>query len=334
VDVAKLIAGAASVPVYAKWQGAHWVLAALADIGHPPGDPSLLPLRDRVLSAWLAVEPPLLDGRYRAHASQPGNALRSLIKLGLADERCDALAAMLLNWQWPDGGWNCDRHLTAAVSSFHETLLPMRGLWAYGGEPCRAAARRAAEVFLRRRLLYRVSTGALIRDDFAKLHFPRYWHYDVLGGLVAMMEMGLLADPRCADALELLASMRVGDGWPAHATYARSPNRDSVDWGGASTRRANPWVTAEASAVLRAAALQGANIPCANPPSADLRADPPSVHLDADHHRADPQSALRSPVPQTADLHADPRNAPRSPAPRSADLHAGLRSADPRAAGR
>jgi len=253
VDTAKLIEGAAHVPVYAKWQGAHWVLAALADIGHPPGDPALVPLRERVLATWLAVEPPLIAGRYRAHASQPGNALRSLIALGLADERCDALAAQLLKWQWPDGGWNCDRDPAAAVSSFHESLLPMRGLWAYGSAASRAAARRAAEVFLRRRLLYRVSTGALIRPGFAKLHFPRYWHYDLLGGLIAMKELGLLADPRCADALRLLASMRLPGGWPAHATYVRAANPDNAGWGGAGTRRANPWVTAEATAVLRAA---------------------------------------------------------------------------------
>src|SRR6185503_18309190 len=30
--------------VYDKWQGAHWTLAALADIGYPSGDRSLLPV--------------------------------------------------------------------------------------------------------------------------------------------------------------------------------------------------------------------------------------------------------------------------------------------------
>jgi len=33
---------------------------------------------------------------------------------------------------------------------------------------------------------------------------PRYWHYDMLGGLVAMAEMELIEDLRCADALDLL----------------------------------------------------------------------------------------------------------------------------------
>src|SRR5262245_34824752 len=34
--------------VYDKWQGAHWVFAALADLGYPSHDESLLPLRDQV----------------------------------------------------------------------------------------------------------------------------------------------------------------------------------------------------------------------------------------------------------------------------------------------
>src|SRR5438046_9705245 len=33
---------------YSKWQGAHWVLARLADIGYPPRSRSLLRLRERL----------------------------------------------------------------------------------------------------------------------------------------------------------------------------------------------------------------------------------------------------------------------------------------------
>ena len=109
-----------------------------------------------------------------------------------------------------------------------------------------------------RRLAYRVSTGTLIRAEFAKLHYPLYWHYDILGGLKGMMELGLLGDPRCTDALDLLESMRLADGWPAHARFYRpsadiASHHDSADWGDTSTRRANQWVTADALTVLRAA---------------------------------------------------------------------------------
>ena len=257
--------------VYAKWQGPHWVLGALADLGYPPGDAALIPLRERILDTWLHEDfykettiaygrsgVPVLNGRHRAHASPQGYALWSLVRLGLADERCAQLAERLLHWQWPDGGWNCDRDPTADSSSFFESLLPMRGLWGYGTEPAKRAARAAAEVFLTRRLAYRVSTGELIRAEFTKLHYPLYWHYDILGGLKGMMELGLLGDPRCADALDLLESMRLPDGWPAHARYYRTSStvardHDWVDWGGTSTRKANEWITVDALAVLRSA---------------------------------------------------------------------------------
>jgi len=54
--VSRLLAsfGAARRPgAYAKWQGAHWALGALADLGYPPGDEALHPLREQVLSTWL-----------------------------------------------------------------------------------------------------------------------------------------------------------------------------------------------------------------------------------------------------------------------------------------
>ena len=271
--VRRLLAPCGSVGVYAKWQGAQWTLAALADLGYPPGDPALRPLRDRVLDTWLDpayyVEfeataksgvyrrrgVPVMRGRHRRCASQQGNALWFLHVLGLADDRCAALAERLLHWQWPDGGWNCDKNPAAATSSFAETLLPMRGLAAHGET---AAARRAAEVLLARRLAYRISTGDLIRPEYAKLHYPLYWHYDVLGGLKAVAGAGFIGDARSADALDLLESLRVADGWPAHARYYKvsaevALHNDSVDWGGTSVRRANPWVTADALAVLRAA---------------------------------------------------------------------------------
>lgn len=268
--------------VYAKWQGVHWALASLADIAYPRSDPRLRPLADAVYRTWLRsgfylefdtdrkVEAyrragvPRMRGRYRRCASQQGNALRFLTELGLADERSDQLVERLLHWQWPDGGWNCDKEPSADTSSFMETRHAMIGLARYGHERRNAAATRAArdasEVFLRRRLFRRASTGTIIHPDFVKLHFPLYWHYDVLGGLQAMAALGRLGDPRCHEALDWLESRRLRDGgWPADRRCYRvsatrvSMGTDLVDWGGTSPRRHNEWVTASALAVLAAA---------------------------------------------------------------------------------
>ncbi len=135
--------------VYYKWHGVHWVLASLADIGYPKGDESLYPIRDRILEFWLKPSyyrefaarteaeayrsegVPVMEGRYRRCASQQGNPLYFLSILGIGDDRADLLAERLLHWQWPDGGWNCDRHPSADTSSFMETRLPMLALAAY-----------------------------------------------------------------------------------------------------------------------------------------------------------------------------------------------------------
>ena len=123
-------------PLYKKWNGAHWVLADLADIGYPPGDESLIPLRERVYEWLLSSEHEkrikTIEGRVRRCASQEGNALYYLLTLGLADDRTDELAKRLIKWQWPDGGWNCDKNPKAINSSFMESLIPLRGLALYG----------------------------------------------------------------------------------------------------------------------------------------------------------------------------------------------------------
>jgi hypothetical protein len=250
---------------YAKWQGAHWLLVSLAELGYPPGDESLIPLREQVLR-WLLPEKDHVRekrGLKFIHASQEGNAIFALLTLGIADDRIDVLVERLLRCQWRDGGWNCDVDATGAVSSFMESLIPLRGLALHarlnGDRRSAVAARRAAQVFLTRRLYRRRHDGQPISPHFLKLHFPCYWHYDILFGLKVMAEAGFIGDRRCADALEVLESKRLADGgFPAEAKYynagagatnARSP----VHWGGTSTRRSNEFVTADALAVLKAA---------------------------------------------------------------------------------
>ena len=106
----------------------------------------------------------------------------------------------------------------------------MIGLYAYGTARKNAnaveAARRASEVFLRRRLYRRVANGKVIHWEFARLHYPLYWHYDFLGGLKAMAAMGQVRDPRCTDALDLLESKELpGGGWRAEGRDLRPSRR-------------------------------------------------------------------------------------------------------------
>lgn len=268
-----LIDGAATAS-YRKWQGRHWVLQTLAELGYPAGDEALEPLAETVLASWVneryyrEYEPttgarkpgvPVIDGRARRCGSQQGGALLALVKLGLGGDGPDRLVERLLHWQWPDGGWNCHLKPSAVNSSVYETLLPMRGLAAHGSTDARQAADRAAEVLLTRRVIYHRSDSRPIRTEWSKLHYPVYWHYDVLAGLKGLHEAGHLDDPRCAEALELLASKQLpGGGWAAEATFVhgidgRRQHYELVDWGGRDRARMNEWVTADALVVRTAA---------------------------------------------------------------------------------
>ena len=251
---------------YKKWDGAHWVLSILGDLGYPAGDEALRPLMQDTYDCWLSETHiknhlRVIDGRVRRCGSQEGYAAWCSLRLGFADSRTDELVSRLLKWQWPDGGWNCDKHPEADSSSFMETLIPLRALALYakvtGDVKAKAAAERAAEVFLTRQLFKRRGDGQVMDQHFVLLHYPCYWHYDLLFGLKVLTEAGFIGDPRCAAALDLLESKRLPDGgFPAEESYAR-PTRPQlsgyspVSWGGTSKKMMNPFITADALYVLR-----------------------------------------------------------------------------------
>lgn len=95
--------------------------------------------------------------------------------------------------------------------------------------------------------------------DFMVLHYPAYWHYDVLGGLKVMCEAGFIQDERCKPALDWLQTGRLpAGGFPAEKKYYRTSEkvqsgRSLFDWGGVSKQRANKFVSVEALRVLQAA---------------------------------------------------------------------------------
>jgi hypothetical protein len=249
---------------YSKWYGAHWVLADLAELGYPPNDRSLVPLREQVQNWLFSKEHEdrirSINGRTRRCASQEGNALYSLLSLGIDNEKTHELAERLSSWQWPDGGWNCDKRPKAVNSSFMESLIPLRGLVLHakltGKRTSKSGAKRAAEIFLKRHCYKKQKDGSIIYEGFTKLHFPCYWHYDILFGLKVLAEAGFIKDKRCSDALDLLESKRLSDGgFPAEKKFyrvsqGRVSGRSLVNWGGTSIRHFNEFVTADALFVL------------------------------------------------------------------------------------
>lgn len=261
---------------YRKWQGPHWTLYSLAEINYPAGDERLLPLRQRVIDWMFApafLKPPstqIFPGqpeRPRHCASWEGNTIWAQLNLGIVDEvHLPLLVERLIAFQWPDGGWNCDKRPKAQTSSVQETLLPLRGLasWsrATGDEHAQNAANRAAEYLLARNLLWHQRDGALIQPEWGgpvdKIHYPIRF-YDVLSVLLVMAEMGRVRDPRCSAALDLLESKRLPDGtFPVEWTNVTKADQiitrgTFADWGTIHKRKGNDFVTIDALYVLREA---------------------------------------------------------------------------------
>jgi hypothetical protein len=259
--------GGFGVHPYRKWTGAHWRLVSLVELAAPAGEPRLLAAASSVLD-WLTGRShrervQVIDGLTRRCASQEGNALAVACRLGLADDpRAELLAHSLVDWQWPDGGWNCDLRASGRRSSFHESLPPAWGLHEYwlatGATWAQAAAARAAELFLSHRLFRSLSDGEVIDRRWLALHYPPYWHYDLLQALLVLSRLGKAGDPRAGDALELLIRRRRADGrWQPGGSWWRPPGTGTgsgpvevVDWGRSGP---NEMLTLNALRVLKAA---------------------------------------------------------------------------------
>jgi hypothetical protein len=139
--------GGFGVHPYSKWTGAHWRLVSLVELAAPAGEPPLQAAASTMLD-WLTGRPhpervKVIDGLARRCASQEGNALAVACRLGMAaDPRAELLARSLVDWQWPDGGWNCDLRASGRRSSFHESLAPTGACTSTGWPPARPGRRR------------------------------------------------------------------------------------------------------------------------------------------------------------------------------------------------
>ena len=126
---------------------------------------------------------------------------------------------------------------------------------AVGSSPEVTEARlRGQEYLLERRLFRRRSTGEVIERDrkggaaWTRFAFPTWWHYDVLRGLEYLRRAGVAPDERVAEAIDLVASKRDGDGrWPLETQYPGTMPVEMDEGEGQPSR----WNTLRALRVLR-----------------------------------------------------------------------------------
>ncbi len=265
--------GGFSVHPYKKWTGAHWRLVSLVELGIPKRHKAAVKATDQVLR-WLTTgtqdhrRGQRVNGLWRVHASMEGNALGVCSHLGITeDPRVKQLAQSLVEWQWPDGGWNCDEREETKHSSFYETVSTLWGLVKYhqgtGDKASSRAIQKASEFFLKHRLFRSETTGEIANSEWLKLHYPLYWHYDILQALRVLHQAGKLKDSRTKEALDFIESKRLRDGRWRPGGYYWCPkgrirvmgkkritsNIEVVDWG---RNGPNEMITLNALRVLKA----------------------------------------------------------------------------------
>ena len=165
---------------------------------------------------------PCINGQVAASGAYFGQDVR-----GIVDR--------LLGEQLADGGWNCEAPNGSMRSSFNTTICVLEALLecerGAGSSPEVTEARLRGQAYLlERRLFRRRSTGEVITPrgrpgrladaEWTRFAFPTWWHYDVLRGLEYLRRAGVAPDERVAEAIELVASKRDGDGrWPLETRH-------------------------------------------------------------------------------------------------------------------
>ncbi|MFS0910928.1 squalene cyclase [Microbacterium sp. 179-I 3D2 NHS] len=131
------------------------------------------------------------------------------------------LAQWFIDHRLADGGWNCEAEEGDSTrSSFHSTLNALRGMLAYeqltGDASVRDARHGGEEYLLRRRLMFRESTGEPVADFVTHFTYPPRHQYSALTALDhfrdASLAEGTRPDPRLADAVEVVRAARRPDG--------------------------------------------------------------------------------------------------------------------------
>jgi hypothetical protein len=237
----------------------------LAEIDYPPGDDQLVPYRDLVYRWLRRIErdydgPLFIRGTYRVHGSFHGNAIFASVVLGLANDETDELCANLIRYQWPGGGWNCNKRPATKGPTILHTAFGLRGLATYRSrhtsDELQQAIDAAAEVMLERRVYLKRSNGKPLRPVYTKLSYPYPRLYDFMAGLHILSRAGYGADPRCSNALDLLESKFLpAEGWATERRlFTHAPGKDDfthAPWEGPKRGRAHLLLTIDALEVLR-----------------------------------------------------------------------------------
>ena len=166
------------------------------------------------------------------------------------------LAQWFIDHRMVDGGWNCEWVNGSTRSSFHSTLNAVKGLLFYeastgGSDELHHARVSGEEYLLERKLLRRLSTGEVVGPWATEFAYPFRWFFSALNAAdhlrAAALHDGTAADPRMAEAIEVIRAGRRPDGtW---LQQRRHPGRVwfEID---VPPGEPSPWLTLYATRVL------------------------------------------------------------------------------------
>jgi hypothetical protein len=195
---------------------------------------------DPNLRFWEGEVEPCINGRVVAIGTYFGQDVRAIVD-------------RLLTEQMADGGWNCEQENGSVRGSFDTTINVLEGLLEHerkrGADGDVAAARqRGEEYVLERRLLHRLSDGAIPQPRWREVGFPYSWNYDVVRVLDYLRSARERPDERMAEALDVVESKRDADGrWRLETAYH---DRLPVDLG-ETVGQPSRWITLRGLRILR-----------------------------------------------------------------------------------
>lgn len=238
-----------SKPFFDAWTATHFSLQQLREYGLDPQSPEALRavalVRENV--RWYDDSPyfegetePCINGVAVANGAYFGEDVGGIVERLVAD-------------QLADGGWNCWAEYGATVASFHTTICVLEGLVEWervdGASDDAVVARRRGEEYLLERGLFKTrSAGQVIDPRFTMFSYPTRWYYDVLRALDHFRSTGADPDPRCSEAIELVAGKQDDAGRWALENIHEGPTHFEMEGPEGAPSR---WNTLRASRVLR-----------------------------------------------------------------------------------
>ncbi len=216
-----------------RFLGTNWNMIALGDLGASRDSPAI-----RTSCEFWMTSAPLRGGgvggfgKGKGHHCYTANMVRSLIRMGYADDpRIRKTMEWLVRSAHPKGGWTCRFSTDGPATS--RTLDAWEGLAAFAAfpraqwtAPMHRCVELGAEYYLEREL-HRQGDPY---EPWYRFHWPTHYYYDLLVGLDCVTALGYADDPRLGFALDLLRKKRRRDGrWNLDA-HQTDPDPESARW--------------------------------------------------------------------------------------------------------